>query len=306
MNSRSLSRFSLYFSLLLLSAWVVLPEADARRNARVLVDARSTEAFNQLKAQYPDGLTYNLMEGKFFGGEIRDKSLETMPFKKVAFEIATRLEKQGMFVSGDVNTADMLVVISWGTTDSPVDWSELFGQTDLGGGTTDDFSGDSGGGEDGFGDSGGNYGSFDSIDAGYSDSFMVDDGTTRSQNFSTAKLLGIDRALNSRSTSSSEYYELESLLQRERYFIVVQAFDFQKLKGEKKISILWSTRFSMDSTGANFRDAYLSLSRAAAPYFGEHMDDLAKEKVNMGAGEATVGELEVIGILDEDEVEEEK
>lgn len=307
MNSRSFFRVGPFVGLVALGALLLASVADARRNARVVVDARANEAFKELKKKYPDGLTYNLMEGKFFGGTIRDKSLEQMPFNKVAYEIATRLEKQGMFVSGDANTADMLVMISWGTTDTPVDWAELMGQTDLGGGDEGgDFGGEGAGDADGIGDPSGSLGGVDTVDAGYSDALILDDGTARNENFSTAKLIGIDRALNSKSTMSSEYRELREMLNRERYFIIVQAFDFQKLKNEKKVSVLWSTRFSMDSAGANFNDAYLSLSRAAAPYFGENMDDLTKEKVNMGVGEATVGELEVVGIVDEDKIDEEE
>lgn len=259
-----------------------------RKNARVMIDARASDEFVKMRANHPDGLIYNMMKGRFFGGYTRDTSLEEMPFADVAVELARRLEQQEMFVAADIEEADLLLVVSWGTTDIPVDWSELF-PGDEGNASVDTDEEDINAAED----------------AAYQASLdQMNQESMARDSLDMARLLGFDRALRSRGTNPQEYYELQSMLQDERYFVVVQAFDFQRLKETKEKVMLWSTRFSMDNSGVSFDEALVSLSRAAAPFMGENMDELSREKTHLGSGEGKVGELEVIGIFDEDEVEE--
>lgn len=268
----------------LAGAWA--PDAQGqifkRKNARIMIDARATDEYAKLKEKHPDGLIYNMMQGRYFGGYTRDTSLEQKPFSEIAVELAERMEQQGLFVAANIEEADLLLVVSWGTTDIPLDWSELFPEGDSGFAESEEEEIEQA-----------NESFAQSLDQSNREGL-------RKQGMDMAQLLGFDRSLRSKDTSVQEYNELQTMLQQERYFVVVQAFDFQKLRNSKEKVLLWSTRFSMSNAGVSFEDALTSLTRAATPYFGANMDDLSKEKTHIGSGEGKVGELEVIDVADDE------
>jgi hypothetical protein len=112
------------------------------------------------------------------------------------------------------------------------------------------------------------------------------------------QLIGFDRALKRRGLMLQDELELQKMLRAERYFLILMAFDWQKMQktGEKKL--VWSTRFSMDAIGVGFDDAHFALSRGAANYYGTNLDGkLGKTKTFVGPGEVITGDLEVIGTV---------
>jgi hypothetical protein len=89
-------------------------------------------------------------------------------------------------------------------------------------------------------------------------------------------------------------------LEGERYFIVLMAYDWQKMRLEKEFDLVWSTRFSLDAIGTNFRDAHFALRRGAANYIGTNLDgDLGKTKTHLGTGDVELGDLEVVETVKE-------
>jgi hypothetical protein len=112
---------------------------------------------------------------------------------------------------------------------------------------------------------------------------------------SNARLLGFERQLQKRNLTRVEEFDLRADLEDDRYFIIVMAYDCQKLLNENEFALQWSTRFSVRSPGTNFEDAHLALSRAAAPFFGKHLDDLERTSVPFGKDvEVDIGDLEVV------------
>lgn len=90
------------------------------------------------------------------------------------------------------------------------------------------------------------------------------------------------------------------MLEDERYFIVLMAYDWPKLRQEKEYELIWSTRFSLDAIGTNFRDAHLALSRGAANYFGTNLDgELGKTKTHLGEGKVELGDVQVVDTVEE-------
>ena len=65
-----------------------------------------------------------------------------------------------------------------------------------------------------------------------------------------------------------ESIEIQEMLNEERYFLILSAFDLKMLRETVEKRIVWSTRFSMDSVEVGFDDAHIALSRAAPGYFG--------------------------------------
>ena len=95
-------------------------------------------------------------------------------------------------------------------------------------------------------------------------------------------------------------YELFEALCRERYFIIVTAFDFQELLTNKQWKRLWSTRFNVRTAGIRFKDAHLAMSSAAAPYYGTKMEKLGKGRSDRVPliEEIQIGDIEVLETIE--------
>jgi len=255
--------------------------------ARVYVDSVASTTYEEgRKLLGGDEIeTYHFYKGRFFGGNIRDKSLERTEFQSIVETLAKDMRHRNYYPAPDRESGDLFIVVHYGTTSIDPDWNDLMGVTDFG--SSDDGSADGDTGE-----------SFDSGAQDYQDFNRLNSNQGRE---SAAKLTGFDRALRKRSLSTTDEYTLRAELEDERYFIIMMAYDWQKLRTEGKFELQWSTRFSLNSIGTNFEDAYYALSRAAAPYFGTNLNDLTKERTFFGEGDVTTGELEVVETLEEGE-----
>ncbi len=249
------------------------------RHVTVMVDSIATEAYQKTQANRgPDDIeTYHVMQGQFFGGAIKDKSLERISFQNVVDTLAKSLAKRNYLPAKDTSQGDLLLVVHHGVTTVEEDWNDLMGITSL-----DDEAAANG-------------------DLALNDQGSLevtpDYSTMPSSNYSArenANLLGFSRQLRKPNLTPSEEYDLLSDLDEERYFIIVMAYDLHALRETHKFVFQWSTRFSMRSPGTNFEEAHLALSRAGAPYFGTHLDNLAQETAKFGNTDVKIGELEVI------------
>jgi hypothetical protein len=88
--------------------------------------------------------------------------------------------------------------------------------------------------------------------------------------------------------------ELRTDLQEDRNFIVVMAYDYQTMIKAEDRKFLWSTRFSVRSPGTNFEEAHYALSRAAAPFFGTHLEKLEHTRAPLRNTEVEIGEAQVV------------
>ena len=267
---------------------------QAKKNARVLVDSYARSEYVESKVIDGEAQreTYHFFKGRHFGGNIRDKSLDDVPFEDVAQSLAKEMRARNYYPEQDPIKGDFLIVVHWGVTGIEESFDELFlnepggfGGADGGtvvdtstGETMSDFSQDYSN----------DYQSYDSA------------GPSRSDK-DNAALIGFDRALRRKGLMPQDEYELRSMLKDERYFIVLMAYDWQKLRTEKEYELVWSTRFSLDAIGTNFREAHFALSRGAANYIGTNLDGkLGKTKTHLGTGDVNVGDLEVVEALSEE------
>ncbi|MCH2388119.1 MAG: hypothetical protein MK240_07925, partial [Opitutales bacterium] len=113
--------------------------------------------------------------------------------------------------------------------------------------------------------------------------------------------LGIGRALNRKNINQTEEFDLRVELEDERYFIIMMAYDYEKLRENKEKELLWTTRFSVPAIGTNFVDAYPALARAAREYYGTSLENYAKSRTHFGTGTVDIGDLETVGIEGETE-----
>ncbi len=60
-----------------------------------------------------------------------------------------------------------------------------------------------------------------------------------------------------------------SALEADRYYVVLRAFDFQSAWKDKKLKLLWETRFSLSERGHGFNEELPVMAQAASHYFGQ-------------------------------------
>jgi hypothetical protein len=255
-------------------------------SARVSVDSEASAEYQKIQAERTPGdiETIHFMEGQYFGGISKDNSLERVSFQEIVEGLAPNLAKQNYLPGDDIRTGDLLLVVHYGVAAVDTPWDELMGITSqeeeemLYGSTTSSASYETGGVELG-------------VDVNY-DSRPSNQTPGAGSN---AKLLGYDRQLQKKNLTNSEEFDLRTDLEEDRYFIIVMAYDCQKLINQNEFSLQWSTRFSVRSPGTNFEEAHFALGRAAAPFFGKNLDDLERARVPFGKdADVSIGELEVV------------
>ena len=254
-----------------------------RNSTRVLTNAWASPEF-EARRNSPDGpprLTYHFYQGEFHGGLINNKSLAEINIQKIVEILSKDMEAQNFYPADSLREGDMMIVIHWGTTAVQEKWEDLFPEDSQDSGSEID--------EDGIETS--------------SNATRASDLETLNQPSiaQNARLTGIDKALKDKSLMPSDRSEYRQLLEEERYFIILAAYDWQALQKEKQRQLLWSCRFSLPSIGTNFVNAVPSLSRAAAPYFGTNLEKIHKTKTHLGWGKTKIGQLEVV-----EEIKDEK
>lgn len=221
--------------------------------------------------------SYYFFEGIHFGGYINDRSLRNTAFREIVEGMAPNLAKQDYWPAKSKETCDLLLVVSWGTT-NPGFYVDISNRLFY-----DVYDGD--------------Y--YDNVAAGdYDESDYNWYGKQRN-----SKLLGFYpyiRRDKFTGISPQEEYELRAAMLDERYFIIVTAFDFQELMNNKTWKRVWSTRFNIRSPGISFENGHLALSRAGAPYYGKKLNELGTERANSEPiiAEVEIGEIEILETID--------
>ena len=221
--------------------------------------------------------SYYFFEGIHFKGYRNDGSLRNTAFLDIAKGMAPHLANQDYWPAQSKETCDLLLVVSWGTTNPGM-------YRDVSNRLFDDYND-------------GAY--YDNLASGdYDESDYRWYGKQRN-----SKLLGFYpyiRRDKFTGISPWEEYELRAAMREERYFIIVTAFDFQELINNKQWKRVWSTRFNMRSPGINFQNAHLALSKAGGGYFGKKLKDLEHERANLDPviAEVEIGEIQVLETID--------
>ena len=265
---------------------------------RVAVKARASEDY--IKARTLDKTkkvqTYMVMKGRFYGGITADPTLEKVSFEDIVYDLAPHLMNQGFYPLSEIGNSDLLLVIHYGLTDSPTDLPELLGYTSM-----EDY---------GYNSTVANAGANGSMtqaemNATADFGFQLAAGDSlaygrRIQGYKKALMLGMEEAYENPDAPIifSDQRLLQHLLREERYYIVVIAYDWPKLKAGQ-IEAHWVTRYSIRSIGQSFGDAVTAMNTVAGDYFGKNFKDLVQRRVS-DKSRVIIGELEVI----EQEIEE--
>ncbi len=262
----------------------------------------------KLASGAPKPETYVFYEGKFFSGATRDPSMAHATFEEIIKNLAPGLAHQNYLPTKDVKNANLLIVVNWGmTTTEPgagkSDTEKQFELQDL-------------------------YDSVNNFNAGAGDvsditaNMMVARTNQLSSQAYTginARLLGYEATLKKEDKMSwvslsgagaEQEAHLADLLE-ERYFVILLAYDYQKLlkgnqpdkplatkPGEPQKRPIWVVRVNIAANGNNFPLALPAMTRVASDYFGKQVDGLKTEQTDTGRrGTVEIGDTKVMNVV---------
>jgi hypothetical protein len=91
-------------------------------------------------------------------------------------------------------------------------------------------------------------------------------------------------------TFASDFYDE---FYSDRFFVVLKAYDFQVARKEKRLKLLWESRFSIRRQGADFVAELPAMSQFAARTFGRETNGILQP--DSLKGNVELGELKVLG-----------
>lgn len=284
---------------MLLPAWL---SADDH----VAVSASADTAYTQRKFEGPKvrAESYVFMEGTFVAGQTVDRSIERMPFRRVAEFLAPELARQQFFPAPDAKGADLLIVVHWGTTTPRTPASEMQGQMTLAldqskeRALQNEINAQAAGSSDAMA-AWLAAGSEVDRQAGFEQTERFTDTLDSDYvNANNAKLLGYTKSLKQyeqRIFGSAEEYTLRSDLSTERYFVILKAYDLKKplTPGEKRRAV-WTAHLNMRSPGSNFSTALKRMGLVGADYFGRSTATVETQRPKVKEGRVILGPLIII------------
>jgi hypothetical protein len=117
-----------------------------------------------------------------------------------------------------------------------------------------------------------------------------------------ARLLGFDseRVLTrsfGRSIQANILREVHSdvldAVKEDRYYVILQAFDFQAAWKRKDVRLLWETRFSISQRGHDFGKDLPRMAMAASQYFGQDTHGIVNRPIP--EGQVNIGDVKSLG-----------
>jgi hypothetical protein len=286
---------------------LLLPGRTVQASDFVTLRAWADPAYVTQKASLPAGAkeTYVVAQGEYFDGDYRDPSISQGSLGAIINFLAPTLTKQGYYPAADLKTAEQLVVVHWGTTMGNVsDYVKT--EADL---TRDQAQ---------FRDHGpvgqwdptvnilastGPAMPADNSDEQYDNAFATRAANETAHAMATTSaegLLGYAKQLTRerRKLMASDVQQiLEANLHDDRYFVILQAYDFQKLRKGEGRKLLWSVHMSMRAPGLNFSLALPRMGQVAATVYGQSNDEVVMGKFEPGKkGSVEIGPMRVLSM----------
>jgi hypothetical protein len=252
----------------------------------------------------PDGpkpQTYVVAKGEYFFGACRDGSINENSFPAILHFLAPTLVKQRYFPAKDAKTADQLLVVHWGTTIAYMNDYVATGQTNLAPAALFHDANLAGGPVEGVTGIAERM-QQNAMDAASEQAHMAQVADQTAQSMATASaagLLGYTKQLT-HERQKVEVTELErtlmSNLTEDRYFVILQAYDFPGLLQGHARKLLWTAHLSIRSAGTNFTLALPLMGKVASDLYGQNHDELITAR---GGGErrtaVEIGPITVLG-----------
>lgn len=292
--------------------------APVAADDHVVVSARANTSYTQRKFDGAEvrAESYVFGEGSFFGGITADRSLDRMPFRKIAESLAPELARQQFWPAKDLASSDLLIVVHWGVTTPHQSMQEARDVTTLSFDPRDIAQTDNRAADQLLKESLGNDDTAGKGDpppseiaaslAGWevapSLELMKGFSDAAARNFreaSNAQLLGYTRELRRLGTTpfgSAEETVLRADLTSERYLVILCAYDLKSpiASGQKRRPV-WVTHLNVRAAGTNFALALGRMGQIGEKFFGRNTDAPTTVRAKVREGRAIPGELIILG-----------
>jgi hypothetical protein len=284
MNSSRLSSCTFFLprSWLLLLLFLPVARASDSSTPSSEMTAVSSKVFNgYARAKLADG-SYRperygfaiggLLSGSEAGGgsssllPTSDTSVDKATFASIEHVIEGPLAAQKYLPTDDPKGADLLILVFWGRTIG----TNAFAGSDLG----------------------------QTLDGGEKD--KIDIQNAKLLGFDSERVFdqGFDDPSNMMANIRRQVHSgTIDAIEADRYFVVLQAFDFQPMWKQKKIRLLWETRFSLDQRSHDFGKDLPRMAQIASRYFGQDSRGLVIKPVP--EGNVDVGDVKSLGPVPE-------
>ena len=236
----------------------------------------------------PPRETYVFAKGEYSPGNRGDSSLDKIDFQTMALTVATDLKKQNYEPTKNFKTADLVIVMHWGVTlanDKGI--AEFLIEPDTLRQAAEAMSAaqETEAADESLESAA--IGVAAAATANYRSELlamraMIGGNDLRAA--SNAELLGVASTLSKDDAELSHSTQVEALrtmIDEERYFIILMAYDAAALRNGKKNRV-WTTRMSIRSAGVNFPIAIDRMSNAAAFFHGTRQEGVALEVPKLG------------------------
>ncbi len=277
---------------------------------RVRVNASANPAYVQRKygnGPTPRLETYVFMAGHYFSGTTVDRSIERMPFRSIAEYLAPYLARQQYLPARELKTADLVLVVHWGTTAPHLSLQEMAGATrnyentrtalERGGFTVETPPPDTP--EPDLGDD------LKPPADPVREQFFFENLERVTEQISgdmtqadNARLLGyrdeLHRLSRDNPLGSTTESTLRADLLTERYFIIVCAYDLASFNAGTRRKPVWKLHLNISSPGNNFNTAMDRMGLAGVNYFGRSADGIPTVRTKGRQGTVKLGELIVL------------
>ena len=295
---------------LLLSA---SPFANAEEGIQGVTAVASKVCDDYVRTRRPDNTfmpeLFVFGEGGHFGGAIHDDTIDNLKFIDVARVVAPALASDAYLPGKDPSKTKLLIMVYWGLTIPPgtisgnpaydnlsisqnaISSAQGLGNAKQAISPTPRFSSFAGL----------NSGSWQAIRDARDDQIsslssalteLALFNVSRDQSdflnatmlgYDSADLIGSEHGRYVRATAFGlKRTELVSEIEKNRYFVVLMAYDFQLMWKQKKHKLLWETRFSISEAHNSFGKALPIMTRYAAKFFGQPSNGLIRTQAPDG------------------------
>jgi hypothetical protein len=214
-----------------------------------------------VRAQRTDGTfeteTYVFKDGGNFGGPRVDVTMDQLTFDDVTKVIARPLAAQNYLQGDEPASAKLLIMVYWGVTVVPDDVNPYNNRESrqLGAKAERARASDM--------VSANNYATDAAVDAHME---AMQDAVIDAK---SANILGYtDEILRTRE-GDPNMITLHDEIERDRYYVVLLAYDNQAARRFGRHELLWETRFSIPEPGNDFEKAFPTMASIAGKYFGQ-------------------------------------
>lgn len=292
-----------------LACLLLLAPGAIRAERTVAVNSSVDSLYALRREENPERReTFVFARGQYFNPVPMDRTLERMEFGTIAATLAKDLKKNRYEPAASVLVADLILVVHWGVTQpNETTASSLIHNYDLMRETANAVNEARELSEDPATRNQLGVPILENVMATQVD-FRSESANTLSANVSnevrrqtTVELLGLQNSLyeaEDAAFSSSLGDTIRQMMNEERYFVIVMAYEGRALReGRKKR--LWTTRASMRGPGVNFAEALRLLSGTAGEFHGVPQRGLVfaptPNRSRQRQEEVIIGELKVLG-----------